>query len=179
MVKIVQKDDPVLRDIAREVKLEEIKTPKIKKILKDMQTALHRESDGVALAAPQIGIPMRIFIISGKIFHPDFAKSENPDEPVGGWPKDLVFINPKITKTSKEKKKVPEGCLSVRWLYGKTRRYKNATVEAYNENGEKFTRGGGGLLAQIFQHEIDHLDGVLFIDHATDIEEIIPEKING
>ena len=106
MVKIVQKDDPVLRDTALEVEQKEIKTPKIKKIIKDMQTALHRESDGVALACPQIGIPLRIFIISGKIFHPDFAKSENPEEPAGGWPKDLVFINPKIIKSSKEKKKV-------------------------------------------------------------------------
>ncbi len=179
MVKIVQKDDPVLRTIAQAVDQKDIASPKIQKILKDMSVALHREDDGVALAAPQIGIPLRIFIVSGKIFHPDFIKNDEPIEPAGGWPKDLVFINPKIIKHSKEKKKVPEGCLSVRWLYGKTKRYKNATVEAYDEGGNKFTRGGGGLLAQIFQHETDHLDGILFIDHAEHIEEIIPEKHNG
>lgn len=179
MAKIVQKDDPVLRTIALPVDHREITSTKIKKILKDMSVALHREDDGVALAAPQIGVPLRIFIVSGKIFHPDFIKNDNPVTPEGGWPKDLVFINPKIVKHSKEKKKVPEGCLSVRWLYGKTKRYKNATVQALDEDGNEFTRGGGGLLAQIFQHETDHLDGILFIDHAENIEEIIPEKNNG
>ena len=88
----------------------------------------------------------------------------------------MVFINPKISKLSREKEWVPEGCLSVRPLYGKTLRSKKATVVAYDENGKKFTRGASGLLAQIFQHETDHLDGILFIDHAKDIKEELPEN---
>ena len=85
--------------------------------------------------------------------------------------KDLFFINPKISKLSREKDWVPEGCLSVRWLYGMTFRSKKATITAYDENCKKFTRGASGLLAQIFQHECDHLDGILFVDRALDIVE--------
>src|SRR3990167_7584579 len=91
--------------------------------------------------------------------------------------KDLVFINPEIIKLSKKKYWAPEGCLSVRWLYGKVFRADKATVRAYNENGERFTRGASGLLAQIFQHEIDHLNGILFIDTAKDLEELNPEEM--
>ena len=63
----------------------------------------------------------------------------------------------------------------MRWLYGKTFRSKKATIMAYDENGKKFTRGASGLLAQIFQHETDHLNGILFIDHAKDIKEELPQ----
>jgi peptide deformylase len=71
-----------------------------------------------------------------------------------------------------------EGCLSVRYLYGKVRRSKKATIEAYNEHGKKFTAGASGILAQIFQHETDHLNGILFIDKAKQIEEILPEHMS-
>ena len=91
-------------------------------------------------------------------------------------PKDLILINPKISRLSRKKEWIPEGCLSVRPLYGKTFRSKKATVTAYDENGKKFTRGASGLLAQIFQHETDHLNGILFIDHAKDVKEEIPVK---
>ncbi len=94
-----------------------------------------------------------------------------PDEKIEP---DLVCINPTLIKLSKQKKKVPEGCLSVRWLYGNVLRAEKATVEAYDEHGKKFTRGGSGLLAQIFQHETDHLNGILFIDTAEDVEEMKP-----
>jgi peptide deformylase len=69
-----------------------------------------------------------------------------------------------------------EGCLSVRPLYGKVRRATKATMEAYDENGKKFTKSGSGLLAHIFQHETDHLDGILFIDKARDIHESTSEE---
>ena len=65
-----------------------------------------------------------------------------------------------------------EGCLSVRDIYGKVKRYQKATISAYDENGKKFTMGGSGLLAQVFQHECDHLEGVLFIDKAISIEKL-------
>ena len=70
-----------------------------------------------------------------------------------------------------------EGCLSVRWIYGKTTRSLNATVEAYDVEGNKFSYGASGLIAHIFQHEIDHLHGVLFIDHGFDFEEFTEEEI--
>jgi peptide deformylase len=126
----------------------------------------------VAIAAPQIGESLRIFIVSGRAF--DIEKGiydENAKKPKS---EDLVCINPKIDRLSRDKADMDEGCLSVRYLYGKVKRSKKATVTAYNESGKKFTRGGSGLLAQIFQHETDHLDGVLFIDKAKDVVDLPP-----
>jgi peptide deformylase len=170
MVPIVQKGDPVLRGIAHEVPPSHITSHKIQDIIQRMQTAMHGEDDAVAIAAPQIGEPVRIFIVSGKVFIQDYPDII-PGMPI---PDDFICINPKILKLSRRKKKMPEGCLSVRWLYGNVSRSIQTTVEAYNEKGEKFTRGASGLLAQIFQHEIDHLDGILFIDKAEDIEDQPP-----
>ena len=173
IVKIVQakSGNPVLRDFAEQVPLEEIKSEKIKKIIEEMKNALAIEEEGVAIAAPQISIPLRIFIVSKKIFQLiDAAKSgENKFD-------DLIFINPKIIKLSKEKEVIEEGCLSVRDYYGKIKRAAKATVRAYDENGNIFERGGSRLLAQIFQHEIDHLNGILFTDTAKDVQKITKEK---
>lgn len=163
--KILQKGAPVLRKIAKEVPAAMIGTPRLRKILAEMSAALAGQDDGVAIAAPQIGYSLRIFAVSGKVF-----KKEGSEEA----PPDLVFINPKISKLSREKEWLPEGCLSVRPVYGKTWRSKKASVSAMDEHGKKFTRGGSGLLAQIFQHETDHLDGILFVDHAKDLKH---EKI--
>lgn len=168
--RIVQQGDPVLRELAQTVPLKDIPTPKIQNIIADMKAALESQKDGVAIAAPQIGIPLRIFVVSGMIL----KKVEETRYPAGD---DLVFINPTITKLSKKKTELEEGCLSVRWLYGKIKRSAQATIEAYDEHGQKFTRGASGLLAQVFQHETDHLDGVLFIDKAYDVEEILPEDM--
>ncbi len=190
MKKILQKKEKVLRQIAREVQVSEIKTTKIKKVLKEMSTSLKSQNDGVAIAAPQIGYSMRIFLVSGKIFAKDFIKGRKeriekkhgegvyiPDAPETEEKssKDIVFINPKIFKLSREKEWMPEGCLSVRPLYGKTFRSTKVILTAYDENAKKFTRGASGLLAQIFQHETDHLNGILFIDHAKDIKEELPK----
>jgi len=164
MAKILQKEEKVLREIAKEIPEGEIKSKKIQKIISDMKSLLAKEPDGVAIAAPQIGAPFRIFVVSGKVR--SFIEKTSEEYP------DSVFINPKITKLSKDKKLMEEGCLSVRYLYGKVRRSNKASVEAYDENGKFFKRGASGLLAQIFQHECDHLDGVLFIDKARDLEEI-------
>ncbi|MCX6757592.1 MAG: peptide deformylase [Candidatus Nomurabacteria bacterium] len=185
MQKILQKEEKVLRQVAKEVPIKDINTPKIKKVLEEMISALKSQNDGVAIAAPQIGHSLRIFVVAGKIFTKDFMKERedrisgkkgigeiNTEEKI---PKNLIFINPKISKLSRDKKWVPEGCLSVRWLYGKTHRSNKATVEAYDENGKKFVRGSSGLLAQIFQHETDHLNGILFHDHAKDLKEEAPQ----
>ncbi|MBU0612115.1 peptide deformylase [Patescibacteria group bacterium] len=175
MKKIVQKSDKVLRQKAKEIPLEEITTPKIQKIIKEMSDSLKSQDDGVALAAPQIGYPLKIFVVSGKIFDIDFIRGQGLPTNKKDIPKDLIFINPKISKLSKEKEWVPEGCLSVRWIYGKVHRSKKATITAYDEKGKKIIRGASGLLAQIFQHETDHLDGTLFIDKAKELQEEKPE----
>ncbi len=161
MPKIIQKEDKRLRETAEAVKAAEFGSASLTKLLKEMSAALAKEDDGVAIAAPQIGVSKRIFVVSSKM------------KP--GTTSDLIFINPVIKQKSKKKVTLEEGCLSVRWLYGRTKRAEKVTVEAYDELGKKFTRNGSGVWAQIFQHEIDHLNGILFTDHATQIEELKPE----
>ncbi len=172
MIPILQQQEKTLRTPARDVDLGDIGTKKFNKSLEVMSQALREQDDGVAIAAPQVGISERIFLISGRFFDESLSKRRGPT-PIT-WT-DHVFINPIITKKSKDKKNMEEGCLSVRWLYGRVKRASRATVEAYDEHGQKKTVDGSGLLAQIFQHEIDHLDGILFIDTATNIKEVPPE----
>lgn len=172
---IVQKDTPVLRQVAENVPVEEIKSEKIQKILTDMSAALATQDDGVAIAAPQIAIPLRIFVVSKKVEIIMKGLEEAPAEEQDKI-KDSVYINPEIKKLSKKKEWLDEGCLSVRPVFGKVERSEKATLTAYDENGKKFTRGATGLLAQIFQHETDHLNGILFIDKATDLKEVLPER---
>jgi len=169
-VTIVQKEDSVLRQKAAEVHVKEIDTPKIRRVLADMKSALASQSDGVAIAAPQIGVPLRIFMISGKVFATASKTKLTKDD------SDLVFINPHLTSLSRSKKFMEEGCLSVRYLYGKVKRSTKATIKAYNEKGNAFTKRGEDLLAQVFQHEVDHLEGILFTDTAKDIEDIPPHE---
>jgi len=162
MVEIVQDGHKALRKKAERVTDKEFGSVKLSKILDDMRIALESQDDGVALAAPQIAITKRIFIVSPKIL-----KDKNIPKTLP-----LVYINPVISKISKDKKKMDEGCLSVRPLYGIVKRASRATVEAQDESGEEFSVTASGLVAQIFQHETDHLDGVLFIDKATNITEL-------
>ena len=174
MADIVQRHDPVLRKLASEVPPEDITKPIIKHIIADMKIALDSQIDGVALAAPQIAVPLRIFIISGKVFNLKRNGEPKDDKDHRYYP-DIVFVNPRMVKLSKDKKIMEEGCLSVRYAYGKTERSTKETVEAYDANGKKFSKGASGLMAQIFQHEMDHLEGKLFIDNAFEIKEMPPE----
>jgi peptide deformylase len=171
---IMTKDEPVLREVALPVHIKEIKSKEIQNLLGKMSRALHREDDGVAIAAPQIGSSLRIFMVNAQALMAIEAGEENAKE--SEKIPDLVFINPELKKLSQKKSWMEEGCLSVRWLYGKVKRSDKATVTAYDENGKKFEKGASGLLAQIFQHEIDHLDGILFIDKAKDLEDIPPHN---
>ena len=164
----------MLRQVAEEVPVDKIPSSKIQTILSEMKVALESQDDGVAIAAPQIGYPLRIFVVSHRVAS---IVKKNKDEKKSPA-KDSIFINPGVKKLSKEKHAVEEGCLSVRYLYGKVNRSKKAEVVAYDENGNKFIKGASGLLAQIFQHETDHLNGILFIDKAKHVEEILPEKID-
>lgn len=174
MTRIVQSGDKVLRQKAKEVLVKDIGSKKVRDVIMDMKKALLSQDDGVAIAAPQIGESLRIFIVSGRAFDIEAGVYNEEDKrPVSA---DLVCINPIITKLSRDKADMDEGCLSVRYLYGKVKRARKATVTAYDENGRKFTRGASGLVAQIFQHETDHLEGVLFIDKAKDVVNLPPKK---
>lgn len=164
IIQIDSKKANPLRAIAHDVKRNEFATKELKDLVEGMQIALAKEEDGVALAAPQIAVSKRIFVISPKAYE-ESAK----------W-KPLVFINPEIKKVSKKVQEMQEGCLSIRWIYGTTERHTSATIEAYDVMGNKFTFGASGLIAHIFQHETDHLDGVLFIDHGYDLKEYNSEE---
>lgn len=140
-------------------------TPELRIMLADMEETLDAAPNGVALAAPQIGLLWRIFIVRyDRMLTP--SEEEYTPEPT---PEIGIFINPSIVRTSQRKLEMDEGCLSVHTHFGKTKRFERATVQAYDEHGNLFERGGGGILAQAFQHEIDHLNGMLFIDHATNL----------
>lgn len=169
-VPIVQRTSPVLRATAKPVPVKDIGSLHIQKVIADMKAAMATQKDGIAIAAPQIGESLRIFIVAGQLL-------KQADKTFTGDGSDLVFINPEISKLSREKKLVEEGCLSVRWLFGTIKRSTKATIKAYNEHGEFIERGASGLLAQVFQHETDHLNGKLFIDKAEELWEMTEEEI--
>ena len=148
--KIRIQGDSVLTKVCRPV---EKMTPRIKTLIEDMLDTMY-DADGVGLAAPQVGVLKRIVVID-----------------VGEGP--IVLINPEIIETSGEQTG-EEGCLSVPGKWGIVTRPQHVKVRALNQDMEPFEIEGEGLLARAFCHEIDHLDGVLFPDHATQMFE--PEK---
>jgi len=170
MQEILQKNSRILRETARKVNDDEIGSPELNKIIDKMRRALAEQKDGIAIAAPQIGANLRLFVVSGSLLR-------HADKTYTGSATDLIFINPEIIKKSRETSEVEEGCLSVRWLYGKVKRSLRVTLRAVNEKNEKIERGSSGLLAQIFQHEVDHLNGILFTDKAKSVWEMSEEEI--
>ena len=167
MKTIVQDGAPILRTTAPPVPEELFGSAKLARIIADMSAALDAELDGVALAAPQIAVPYRLFIVRIDRTLPLPAEGEPKAKPQVD-----VFINPEIVKTSRKRQKEDEGCLSVRGVYGTTSRHERVTLRALHPDGKRFERGASGLLAQIFEHEVDHLNGILFIDHAEHIIEL-------
>jgi peptide deformylase len=170
-VKILQIGDPILEQISAEVDPKDIGSAKIKSIIKDMQIAVRSQADGIAISAPQIGQLVKIVLISNKVYE---VLGEDAEKAI--LKKDIVFINPKITKYSKEKAWIEEGCLSVRNIFGRVQRHKKVSMEALDESGKKISRGFSGILAQIVQHENDHLDGILFVSKAKDLQEVLPQE---
>ena len=142
-LKILKIGDDTLRKVSRPV---DAITPRIHRLLDDMIDTM-RAADGVGLAAPQVGVLRRIVVI------------ETPDDGL------IELINPKIIAYSGEQES-EEGCLSVPGRYGITKRPMNVTVRALDRHGKTFDRTGSGLLAKAFCHEIDHLDGKLYVDVA-------------
>ena len=164
--KIVNKGHPALSSIARMIKTEEIGGAHLNKVIELMRQELASQDDGVAIAAPQVGESIRMFVVSPTAFHKNTKHFQT------------VYINPRILKSSKEKEYMLEGCLSVRWLYGEVERAKQIMIESLDETGKRHVRGASGLMSQIFQHEIDHLDGILFDSKAIDLKDLPPEHLN-
>lgn len=150
---IVHEPDEVLHQVAKEVKKI---TPNVQKLLTDMADTMY-DAEGVGLAAPQIGILKRVIVID-----------------VGDDHGLIELINPEIVSSEGEQFG-PEGCLSIPGYRGDVRRAMEVTVKGLDRNGKEVTYTGTELLARAFQHEIDHLNGVLYTDIAERVYEITPE----
>ena len=169
---VVQVGNPVLKAVAKPVAKKDIGSRKLNALIAKMSRTLAQEGYGVAIAAPQVGASLRLFVIAGKAFQTDEEKKAFDEHNEGKVaPPDRVFINPEIVRLSRKKKEVSEGCLSVRGKYGTVMRYEKATIKAQGEDGKPFVYHGSGLIGHIFQHECDHLDGILYIEKAVQLEE--------
>jgi peptide deformylase len=142
----------------------------LQKLIDDMIETM-REAPGVGLAAPQVGIGERLAVI-------EYAEDDDDEEVEGAEqkppkPKKLfVIINPEITHRSEEKVLGVEGCLSIPGIVGEVERHKSIQVKALNRHGKPVKIKAEGWLARIFQHEIDHLNGEVFVDKATQLWEL-------
>lgn len=148
-----------------------LKSKQVTKFDTDLQTLIDnmfetmRAAPGVGLAAPQIGESLRLVVVE---------YTEDEDE--NAKPKKYVLVNPEIVKRSEEMITDIEGCLSLPGLAGRVERHEAVTVKAKNRFGKPLKIEAEGWLARIFQHEIDHLDGVLYIDRAEEVFEPTPEE---
>ena len=142
--------EPILRRKAKRVRNID---GSIKKLISDMIETIHAELGRVGLAAPQIGISLRVIVIA------------LPEE------EDIVIINPEIVRRRGERL-IAEGCLSVPGYYGQIKRAESVTVKGRDQNGKEIRIKAEGLLAQALEHEIDHLNGTLYIDHPEVMETI-------
>lgn len=141
---ILQLGNPILRQNSRNVERDEMQTPEFQSLVQDMIETMH-QANGIGLAAPQIGLNKNIAIINGA--HGAF-----------------VIINPRIVHASFRKETDEEGCLSVPEVFGLVRRPRSVHVVYVTADGKEIKERISGLMARVFQHEIDHLRGILFID---------------
>lgn len=156
---------PVLRKEAEEITTD---YPNLQELIKNMyETMLN--ADGVGLAAPQVGLPIRLFVVGLDVLSDDIPEY-----------KDYLhaFINPQILETSEDTEVIEEGCLSVPGIHENVRRPKSVHVSYIDENLQPHDEWIDGYAARVFQHEYDHLDGKLFIDHISSLrKQIIKKKL--
>ena len=167
--KIVTLPEPVLRRKAHTI----TKVDKNLQTLIDDMVETMRDAPGVGLAAPQIGLSDRLIVVE---YYERAEDEEKEDAPKKVW----AVLNPEIIKASEEKLMGVEGCLSIPGLVGEVERHDTVQVKGLNRHGKPMKVKAEGWLARIFQHEIDHLNGVLFTDRATRVwkpqDEVEPEQ---
>lgn len=137
-------------------------TGEVRAVAERMIELMH-EAEGVGLAAQQVGLAWRLFVAHV----PETEERSARSDPPAATPGPVVYINPKITKLAGETAPYEEGCLSIPDITGDVLRPSVATITATDLSGKQFTQTAGGLLARCWQHEIDHLDGVLILDRMT------------
>ena len=154
---IIKVPNPILKKISKPVK--EV-NDEIRSILDDMLDTMY-DAPGIGLAAIQIGIPLRMLVI-------DISKEEKNDP--------LFFINPEIVEPSKDLSSFEEGCLSVPGIWEEIERPDKCKVKFLNRKGKKQEKKCNGLLATVIQHEIDHLEGIVFVDHLSRLKKDLSIK---
>ncbi len=160
---IVTLPEPVLRRKARKVT---DFGPSLQTLIEDMIETM-REAPGVGLAAPQVNVPLQVIVV-------EYSKDEDEDEQgkEKAPPKLFVVVNPEIIRTAEETEVSTEGCLSIPGYVGDVERTLGITVKGFNRRGKPMQIKAKGWLARIFQHEIDHVNGVLFIDQANKVWKV-------
>ena len=159
---ITMEPDPLLHRVSKNLTAEEISSKETGEFLANLIETMYAK-DGVGIASVQVGNPIQLCVI---------AKNFTPEKL-----NDLVLINPKFTKASVLRSWDEEGCLSVPNIYGSVRRFKKIKVSALNTKGEKIEFVATEFFARIIQHEIDHLNGILFIEKAKKLHTFDKTKI--
>jgi peptide deformylase len=170
---IVAYGDPVLRKKAKEITKD---YPNLKELIENMKETMY-QAYGVGLAAPQVGLPIRIFMIDTSPFADDEELEEDEKEQL----KDLkkVFINAKILEEEGDEWAFNEGCLSIPDVREDVFRKPEITIEYYDEDFEKHTEKYSGLAARVIQHEYDHIEGILFTDKLSSLKKrLIKSKLS-
>jgi len=152
--RIVTDPDPILHKVAKKVSDLELKMPLTQQLIDDMIETMH-DAPGIGLAAPQVGIGKRIIIVHVGEDHGPYA-----------------VVNPVLESVEGEAV-ATEGCLSIPGIVGDVKRFERCTIAGVDRKGRKFRLEADGLVARCFQHEIDHLDGVLITDKAENIREAV------
>ncbi|MFN3200578.1 MAG: peptide deformylase [Bradymonadia bacterium] len=150
--------DPVLRQVAAPVDPSQISGDEIQQLIDDLIETMY-DANGAGLAAPQVGVPLSVAVAHSR---PNARYPYKPAHPL------TVFINPQLTVLGETVEAIYEGCLSVPDLRGVVPRPMHVKVDALDRHGSPFTLEARGLLAGTVQHELDHLEGLLFLDRVTD-----------
>jgi peptide deformylase len=156
---IIHEGNPTLRKVAKKVNLEELKDPLFQQLIDDMFETMY-EAPGIGLAAPQINVPKRIFVVD--------LQNDKEQGP-------YVVINPKFTVTEGEIESI-EGCLSVPGMIGDLPRFERVVCVGVDRHGERIELEGTELFGRCLQHEMDHLNGVLYIDKAKNVRPAQTEE---
>ena len=163
---IIEIGNPALREIAKEIPVKDIKSSVIQQLVDDLIETM-RHANGAGLAATQIAVPLRVCVVE---VNKNPRYPYKPDIPL------TVLINPVITFLSEERLSVYEGCLSVPNVRGEVQRCPEIRVQALDRNGVEIDMIAKGISAGTFQHEVDHLDGLVFIDKVTDSKTLCTLK---
>jgi peptide deformylase len=162
--KVIEAGNPLLK--AKNKSIKDFKSPKLKKLIKDLTDTMYK-TDLIGIAAPQIGENDTVFVTYPR--DTGARKLVKAD-------KLRVFINPRIVKKSKKKTIIFEGCGSLGGIFGPVLRPQEVTVEAFDENGQKFSLCSNGILSRVIQHEYDHLCQTEFIQKVSDYNKVVVQK---